>query len=520
VLLGLNEKPLLYQHLNQRLEPAEAAVWVLCGAAAIFGIWALHVGWHNGILDVHGWRQSHTAISVQEMLRGGPFWRYRTPIFGPPWQWPLEWPIYQWIVAVASRGSGVAIESAGRAVSVVSFAGTLAALWFVLDALAVAPRHRPVFLALLGASPLYIFWSRAFMIESTALFAGMTYVAAVHAATRSDARRGMPAAALAVLTGAAAGAIKVTTFVPFLGAVLFLLASRWSTDAVRRRRGVVWAMLLIPVVTAGAWLLFADAQKTSNPLAMELVWAGEREQRFGSLMDRLSWRSWSAVIGNALLGRTRHTTVGSVWVFGASLAALVATRRRGLIALACGVLYLLPIAIFMNLFRVHVYYSYENGFLLLLIVGLGIVACLEGRMLMRCAGAGILAAAIAAMSTNYLSGYFVDQNAGDMAPVTLAVLVNQWTPPDSTLLIYGLRYAPEIPYAASRRAIMDDKNRSVGDPQISQPLTALAREGGRVAAIIVCGEARGLAVIRDNIASLAFPARPRYREAYCELYVR
>jgi hypothetical protein len=67
---------------------------------------------------------------------------------------------------------------------------------------------------------------------------------------------------------------------------------------------------------------------------------------------------------------------------------------------------------------------------------------------------------------------------------------------------------------------MDDKNRSVRDPQIQQPLAALAREGGRIGAIVVCGEARGLPVIRDNIATLEFPSRPRYREPYCELYVR
>jgi len=506
--------------LDQRLESAEAAAWAICALAALFGIWALHIGWHNGILDVHGWRQSHTAISVQEMLRGGPFWRYRTPIFGPPWQWPLEWPVYQWLVAEVSLASGSPIEPVGRAIAVASFAGGLAALWHVLDAFAVARRHRPVFLALVWSSPLYIFWSRAFMIESTALFAGMTYVAAVHAATRIDARRSTLAAALAILSGAAAGAIKVTTFVPFFSAAALLLVLRRHVGIVRRHRSAAWSMLLIPAVATGAWLVFSDAQKISNPLAMELVWAGERQQRFGSLADRFAWRSWSAVVGNAVLGRTRHTTLGSVWVFGAALAALFVTRRRALAALACGVLYLVPVAIFMNLFRVHVYYSYENGFLLLMIVGFGIVACLEGRMVARCAGVGILAAALAAMATNYLSGYFVDQDSGDMAPVTLAVLTQQWTPPDSTLLVYGLRYAPEVPYAASRRAIMDDKNRSVRDPQIQQPLTALAREGGRIGAIVVCGEARGLPVIRDNIAVLAFPSRPRYREPYCELYVR
>ena len=487
----------------------------------LFGAWGLHVGWHNGILDVHGWRQSHTAISVQEMVRGGPFWRYRTPIFGPPWQWPLEWPLYQWIVATASRLFVTPIEPVGRAVGVGFFAGALAGLWFVLDVFAVSPRHRPIVIALVCASPLYVFWSRTFMIESTALCAAMWYAAAVHRATTASPRNATRAAIASAITGALAGAIKVTTFTPFWAAAALMVILRWRNGASATRR--LWtaaAVLLIPGLATAAWLLFADLQKLTNPIAMELVWAGERQQRFGTLADRLDWRAWSVVIGNAVLGKTKHTTLASPWVFAAACAALAATRRRFGQALICGVLYLLPIALFMTLFRVHVYYAYENGFLLLLIVGLAIVACLEGPMLARCAGVALFATSLAAMSTAYLSGYFVDQNAGAMAPVTIGLLTSRLTSPDAVMLIYGLRYAPEVPYEASRRAIMDEKNRSVADPAIRQPLEALARDGERVGAIVVCGEARGLAVIRANIQSLSFPERPRYTEPYCELYIR
>jgi hypothetical protein len=35
--------------------------------AFAFGAWGLQVGWSHGILDVHAWRQSHTAISAYEM---------------------------------------------------------------------------------------------------------------------------------------------------------------------------------------------------------------------------------------------------------------------------------------------------------------------------------------------------------------------------------------------------------------------------------------------------------------------
>ncbi len=507
--------------MSRPLHYSEIAAWLLCAVSVVFSAWALHVGWHNGILDVHGWRQSHTAVSVQEMLRGGPFWLYRTPIFGPPWQWPLEWPLYQWLVATASRVFDVPIEQVGRAVAVLFFAAALIAFWFVLDVFAVAPRHRPVMIALVCASPLYIFWSRTFMIESTALCAAMWYLAAVHHATALAPRRARWTAVAAALGGAMAGAIKVTTFTPFFAAAAMIVATRWRDGGSRVRRILTAAVVLgIPVIATIAWLLFADLQKMSNPLAMQLVWAGERQQRFGSLADRLDWRSWSAVLGNALLGRTRHTTVASLWVFASAWAALLITRRRLAAALVCAALYLLPIGVFMNLFRVHVYHLYENGFLLLVIVGLAIVACLEGAMLARCAGVAMLATALAAMTTNYLSGYFVDQNAGNMAPTTIGLLANRWTPPDSVLLVYGLRYAPEVPYAASRRAIMDDKNRTVTDPAVRQPLDALERNGERLGAIVVCGEARGLPVIRANIAALRFPERPRYVEPYCELYTR
>jgi hypothetical protein len=132
---------------------ADLVAWALCAASAVFGAWALQVGWYHDILDVHAWRQTHTAISAYEMSRGGPFWRYRTPIFGPPWQWPLELPIYQWLTARVSQWMSVGLEPpvaacrsrpswerwprAGRC-----WMGSPSRLW---------------------TSPPYIFWSRTFM---------------------------------------------------------------------------------------------------------------------------------------------------------------------------------------------------------------------------------------------------------------------------------------------------------------------------------------------------------------------
>lgn len=512
---------------------SDAAAWMLCGLAAVFGAWALQVGWFHGILDVHAWRQSHTAISTQEMLRGGPFWRYRTPIFGPPWQWPLELPVFQWLVASAVRQLGTGLEPTGRAVSVAFFVGALAALWVALDAASVAPRHRPVMLALVWASPLYIFWSRTFMIESTALCFGLAYFAAVHRATRADGGAiPIVACICTAAVGALAGATKVTTFVPCLAAGGLIVVMRWRRGGWSRRRGAATlvAAFVIPLAAAGTWLLFADSQKASNRIAAQHVWSGERDQRladpehvlaqFGSLALHSRLRSWYAAPANVILGRTRHTVVGSGWVFGAAVAVLLAFRRRLAASAVCGLLYMLPIAIFMNLFLVHVYYSYENGFLVALIVGFAIVTLLEESGVVRWGGVALLAAALAAMATGYRSGYFADQQSTVNQTVRIADLTRQLTAPDEVMVIYGLEYSPVVPYAASRRAIMDDENRSVYDPAIRATLAALGEEGARVGALVACGESRDAPAVRANISALGFPMRPRYVEPFCELYIR
>ncbi len=502
---------------------AEIAAWLLCAAACAFGAWGLSVGWSHGILDVHAWRQSHTAISVYEMVfRHGPFWTYRTPIFGPPWEWPLELPLYQWLTAQVTLHLPLDLERAGRAVSILFYVAAFWPGWIVLELCDIAPRHRPVVLAMIWASPLYIFWSRTFMIESTAMCLSIAYLALVHRATEPT-RRGASTALLiaAALTGALAGAVKITAYATFYaaGAALVLARLRRAGLPGRAVAAALVLALAAPMVATGAWLAFADYLKRQSPLAAEIDFAAEREQRFGSLADRFQARSWYAVPANAILGRTRHTVVGSAAVFGLALAATFRRRRRWLAA-ACLALYFLPIAIFNRLFVVHVYYAYENGLLLAVIAGCGIVACLEAPGLLRWAGVALFAAALTAMSTNYLAGYFVDQDAGDLAPMTIAEITRVHTVSDEVMLIYGLNYSPALPYAAGRRAIMDREDRSIDDPAIRLTLDRLAAAGGRIGAIVSCGESRRHEAVRNNIRRLGFPELPSHVEPFCNLFLR
>ncbi|MCU1385669.1 MAG: hypothetical protein JWL71_4366 [Acidobacteria bacterium] len=506
------------------LTVTDVAAWLLCTVAFAFGVWGLQVGWNHGIMDVHSWRQTHTAISAYEMAsRDGPFWTYRTPLFGPPWQWPLELPVYQWTTARASRLLPLDLERAGRLVSVAFYAIAFIPGWVALEVFGVAPRHRPVVLALVWASPLYIFWSRTFMIESTALCFAVSYFALVHLATRPSRHAvSGPLLAAAAAMGALAGTVKVTTFTAFLAAASLLLVWRWHVERWPRQTlaAVMIAGVLLPTAATGAWLGAVDHLKATSPLAAEVDFASEREQRFGTVAERFQPRSWYAVPANAILGGTRHAVIASPMVFGIAFAAAMAWRRRRLAITVCLAVYFIPIAIFMRLFLVHVYYAYENALLLAVITGCGIVSCLEGGRLARYAGIGLLTAALAAMSTNYLAGYYVDQESADLAPSPLATWIRNATSIGDTLLIYGILYTPELAYETQRRAIMDTRNRGVDDPAMRTVLARLAGEGAKIGAVISCGGARPSPVVRANINRLGFPDAPAHTALDCDVYIR
>ncbi len=506
---------------RDRLRLVDVAAWILCGLAAVFGAWALHIGWQHSILDLHQWRQSHTALSAYEMTRGGPFWRYVTPILGPPWPSPIEMPLYQWIVATISRTASLDLHATGRGVSVAFFVATLVSGWFALDIVDVKPRYRPIFVALTLVSPLYLFWSRTFMIESTALFFAVTFVLAIHRATKAGSTASQRSFWLvaAIASGVLGGMVKVTTFVPWWTAAAILAGTRgWRGRPPRTILLGSGAALVLPVIAAAGWLAFSGAVKSENLLSARLAWSTVAWQHFGPLSMRLSPRSWYAVPAGAILGRTRHTVIGSLTVFACAWLALITLRRRLMPALVCVALYLLPIAIFMHLYTAHVSYPYASSLLLIAMVGCGIVALLEHRDFVSWLGLGLLSVALFAAASNYLAGYYVDQQSDDPVRWPLATALQRHVPPDEVLLIYGLDLNTEFTYTAQRRAIMSWENRGAGDPLFEQTVAMLAPEHQRIGALVACGDSRRDPVVSRTAKWLAFADLASDRDSYCDVY--
>ncbi len=86
-------------------------------------------------------------------------------MLGKPWSVPFEFPLYQWTVAIVGNTFHLPLVEAARTVSVVCFYGFLTALIVLLRRLGLRRTHQAIVLSLVLTCPLYIFYSRAFLIE-------------------------------------------------------------------------------------------------------------------------------------------------------------------------------------------------------------------------------------------------------------------------------------------------------------------------------------------------------------------
>ena len=241
-------------------------VFLLC---LLFNFWGVHVGWESKNLPGGEFRQAQTALAA--------FWikaehnfspAYPTPVLGKPWSIPMEFPLYQWTVVGVSELSHWSLTKAGRAVSIACFYLTLPAIFLLLGRWRVAPAHRWLVLAVVLTCPFYIFYARAFLIETMALMFSVWFWVAFE---RAVAERSRAWLALAVLAGTGAGLVKVTTFILYLLPAGWWAAARlWRTRKTTWKAELAWmaAAVAVPFAATLWWLHFSDATKALNPLAV------------------------------------------------------------------------------------------------------------------------------------------------------------------------------------------------------------------------------------------------------------
>jgi hypothetical protein len=514
-------KDLLWRMPAAAIPPTDRREWaaavILFGLLLVFHGWAVSVGWKNGNLPGNEFRQSQTALTALFIQRDADYGlAYPTPVLGQPWSVPMEFPLYQWSVVALSNVTGLPLIQAGRAVSLACFYGALAALFPLLGHFRLSPARRLVAMGLLLTCPLYIFYTRAFLIETMVLMFSLWFLVAFG---RMITAPTVGRLALVAGLGVLAGLIKVTTFMVFL-----VPAGGWTLLEMRRtglaegwvnavRRGS-WALaaIFLPVVATVGWTRFADATKGRNTSAGFLESDNLAWFNFGTAGERFSAATWGA--------HWRHLTenIAGPAVLGITLLLLVTVSRRWWRpALVCLGVYLAPLIIFPTLYARHDYYAVTNALLLLGVAGLALAGALEVRP--RWLPWALLIGVHFAQGWTYRRTYFELQGAVSPGGSDMTHAINLMTNPDEQMVVAGSDWDSSMALYSGRRALM---LRNGTERNADYLNTAFgAQHGGRVTVFVARGDQRDNPLLLPLLVKyFGFDARPLFRWQDCTVYGR
>ncbi len=490
--------------------------------AGLFGFSAwLALAYRNQpLLGFHGFRQTQTAITSYWACRGGFHLAYWTPVGGPPWSIPFEFPFYQWLVALIGCPLGLNLDPIGRLVSYGFWIACLLPAHAIFRRLlgSAARLYFWLFAALFLSTPLYLFWGRAFLIDTTALFLALSFIAFSLRLSSDESR--WRDAVLAGLFLTLALLQKSTTALPLLILGCIDLRRRLPELGARggRRSRFVWQRVVayvLPLVIGAAWAKFADAVKEASTLGSALTSTALFEWNFGTLPDRFSQALWIGVIWNRVI---TENVAGHLGVFVILAALAFAPRRRVLILWGVG-LFLLYFMVFENLLFVHHYYAVANAVYLCFALAVGFGALIEARPRHTTLLVVALLVVIEVNLSFFLGGYlFEDESRGfdDGDPVLrAAAFVREHTAAAAPLLVYGDDWNSELPYYAERRALLVPVFfRGYLDP-LDRPERYLARKPG---ALMVCRGARSNPGLKAELA-VHYGAWSRNPLGICDVYL-
>ena len=497
----------------------EKILLLIFAVCLIHSLWAISRGWNNPLIDVHAFRQTQTAISVFYLLKGSPWLAYETPVLGVPWSIPLEFPLYQGIVAILVKLLQTPIDQTGRFVSAFFFYLSLIPIYVILSYLQVARAFRWLFLSLFLASPLYLFWARTFMIESTALFFSLAYLACIAVYFRY---KSPIIALLACLCGIAASLTKVTTMAGFLILASVWIGANWfkkesSRNLARDLLIPVVVFIIIPFLIAKIWVNFTDAQKLLNPMAADFITSKAlRDWNFGTIAQKLSWSGWSNY-----LNMTLNDVFGGTIVSLIVLLILPFFTRRKLFILASISLFIVTVAIFTNLHFVHNYYPYANALFLLVAAGFALVGLIEkNRRILHYIGWLTLTLVLLSQFHLYRDYWYPQinhRNELEINYLEIAERVRNRTSTNGVILIYGSDWNPLIPYYSQRRSLMF--NGQSNNQREENALDQLSKANYKIEGIIFCNETRYEREQKKDLNSLYnLKDKPIFSNKRCDVY--
>ncbi|MGE0451149.1 MAG: hypothetical protein AB7Q29_16375 [Vicinamibacterales bacterium] len=477
--------------MTESTEPSREILWpwwprALALSVLAVATWVVITYAGQPVVEINHFRQTETASTTYWMIREGWKLAYETPVWGYPWSVPIEFPIYQALVASIVWSTGLPLEPTGR---LVSFAFLVAIVWpaFMIARRLGAPRDAAwVFCALLWSSPLHLIWARMFMIETAALFFALAAVPYLLDLRAPDASwRSAVLAAVWGTLGVLQWPIAAAPMMLILAAVALLSIVR-SPGSIAVRTGRLARLALatgVPFFVGLAWTQYADIVKAENFVGRTMLLDFRMSKYYvGTFAQRFELDGLREIFWKRLLVLNAGGALGAALVTG----ALVFGRRslRGLVAV-CLLLTAFPVMLFFSVSLFLDYYQLSSAVFLVAAVTIACVSWLPTIVKWR----GIVPLAVSALVVFNLYVFWSwygstvrwAPDATNFNAMTIGDVLRRYTPEESGMIVFGTDWeiCPAIAYLSERKAftLPDYNEELVGEDPASylggRPLGAM-----------------------------------------------
>lgn len=433
----------------------------------------------QSLLDIQPFRQTQTAITIWMFLKEGvDLFNYQTPIFGPPFYAPFEFPLYQYCAYLIYRIGFADIEVAARITTIVFYVLTC---WMLIKLTNLIFNSKKItFLALVHFcfTPFSMNWSRAVTIEYCALFFCLLMLY-YFIRLRSSNSLKFPHFFFGALLACLAYSIKLTTAYPYVIILLLLLFSDLighlkSTDKTSSlfqyfhkfwpliTKGILF--IILPFFVMYLWVRHTDLLKMESAFSYVTTSSSLKNWNFGTWDDKLSWNNWMVIfnrINNSLLP---FVLAIPVIVYFTKESGQHFRKYVFLLLL----LPLVTIATFFNLYYQHDYYLAALMPFFSILFALSILAFVEFlwvpffrknyKIYTLFMAAGLVLQFYTFVNDDSNKEYCRYLNStnqqSDYEQYVLGQAIAKTTKPDELVIVTDFEWSSEVLYSAKRKGLM------------------------------------------------------------------
>ncbi|MBF0517200.1 MAG: hypothetical protein HQK97_08800 [Nitrospirae bacterium] len=431
-------------------------------------------------MEENGFRQTQTAITICTFVKEGiDVFSYQTAVFGPPWQAPFEFPLFQATAALIVKAGLADIDIAARLTNIFFFYLSAFFLFILCRSFFLERGITFTIVLCYVLSPYTIFWSRTSMIDYASVAFAMGYFYFFMRLLHNNG--GFFTLLGAVVCGALGYLIKITTMPVVVFPLSYFLGKQLWNNSNKNGYGLLFYVfnekvfliklltaIILPFAAGLLWTIHADNVKNASLFTKWLVSDNLEAWNYGTWSQRAQLGNWITIAGH-IRPFTALTFV--IVPAGAVFALRHPSRHLEFVYTSLAGMFL-TICIFFNLYRAHNYYPmaltpflavaagfaiYHIFFVLLKndkpTTGIHLKGCLCAALI-TVIGYYYIGTAKAYLNTPLIKNKYSTSTISDFLKII--------TPPDEYIIIADHLWNPSILYYARRKGFMINRDYDYG----------------------------------------------------------